>query len=241
MSVDAVIFDWGGTLTPWRNGDGRAWWRVAAALVPPAQAEALGAVLDAAEAELWRRARDEHRSGTLAEVFAAAGLAEELHDLAYAAHAAEWEWATFTDPTAAAVLGALRERDIKVGVLSNTAWRRDEQIFVRDGVNHLIDGAVYTSEIPWTKPHPEAFHAAMAAVGAIDPSCCVFVGDRLFDDIWGARRVGMRAVLVPHSTIPDHQRGHTDGTPDAVIATLTELLPLVDSWRGAVTEPLSGR
>jgi hypothetical protein len=44
----------------------------------------------------------------------------------------------------------------------------------------------------------------------------------------------MRAVLVPHSTIPDHQRGHSDGTPDAVIATLPELLPLVDSWLGAV-------
>ena len=35
---------------------------------------------------------------------------------------------------------------------------------------HLIDGAVYTCEIPWTKPHPEAFLAAMRAVGATDPA-----------------------------------------------------------------------
>ena len=47
---------------------------------------------------------------------------------------------------------------------------------------HLIDGAVYTSDIAWTKPAPEAFAAAMEAVGVADPARCVFVGDRLFDE-----------------------------------------------------------
>jgi putative hydrolase of the HAD superfamily len=90
---------------------------------------------------------------------------------------------------------------------------------------------VYTCEIPWTKPHPEAFRAAMAAVAAENPAGCVFVGDRPFDDIYGAKQVGMRAVLVPHSTIPEQQRGHTDGDPDAVITRLSDLIPLVDEWR----------
>ena len=45
-----------------------------------------------------------------------------------------------------------------------------EEVFRRDGVLDLIDGAVYSSEIPWTKPHPEAFRAAMAAVGVDDPA-----------------------------------------------------------------------
>ena len=36
---------------------------------------------------------------------------------------------------------------------------------MRDEVLHLLDGAVYTSEVPWTKPSPEAFLAAMRAVG----------------------------------------------------------------------------
>ena len=70
----------------------------------------------------------------------------------------------------------------------------------------------------------------MAAVGVDDPAACVFVGDRLFDDIHGAQAVGMRAVLVPHTTIPDAQRGHTEGTPDAVISTLPDLLPIIDAW-----------
>ena len=46
----------------------------------------------------------------------------------------------------------------------------------------------------------------------------VFVGDRLFDDIWGARNAGMRAVHLPHSDIPAEQVGHTVGEPDAAQA-----------------------
>jgi putative hydrolase of the HAD superfamily len=236
VAVDAVIFDWGGTLTPWKVIDGRSWWRITArlaelGLLTEDVVEATAATLTAADNELWRRARDEQASGTLAEVFAAAGLAEA--DELYAAYDAEWEWATFLDPDAPALLAALRERGIRVGVLSNTAWPRSrhEMIFARDGVDHLIDGAVYTCEIPWTKPHPEAFRAAMAAVGAEDPARCVFVGDRTFDDIYGAHGVGMRAVLIPHSVIPEVQRGHTDGDPDAVIDRLADLLPIVDGWR----------
>ena len=49
-----------------------------------------------------------------------------------------------------------------------------------------------------------------------DPARCVYVGDRLFDDIWGARHAGMRAIHVPHSTIPAEQLGHSEGEPDAV-------------------------
>jgi putative hydrolase of the HAD superfamily len=236
VGVDTVIFDWGGTLTPWKIADGRSWWRIAARLaetgvIAAGAVDATATMMTAADEELWRRARDEHISGTLAEVFTAAGLVED--EALYALYDEEWEWATFLDPDAPALLSALRERGIRVGVLSNTAWprARHQAIFVRDGVDHLIDGAVYTCEIPWTKPHPKAFLAAMAAVGAEDPARCVFVGDRVFDDIYGARAVGMRAVLVPHSIIPEVQRGHTDGDPDAVIDRLADLLAVVDAWR----------
>ena len=76
-----------------------------------------------------------------------------------------------------------------IGVLSNTIWSRDDTSgsLPATSVLRLIDGAVYTSEIPWTKPHPEAFRAALAAVGVDDAGEAVFVGDRPFDDIHGAK------------------------------------------------------
>jgi putative hydrolase of the HAD superfamily len=107
-------------------------------------------------------------------------------------------------------------------------WPRvaHEQIFVRDEIFDLIDGAVYTSEIPWVKPHPEAFRAAMRAIGASDPASCVFVGDRPYDDIYGAKQAGMRAVLVPNSDVPPFEGAE----PDAVISRLAELLDHLDRW-----------
>jgi putative hydrolase of the HAD superfamily len=235
VSVDAVIFDWGGTLTPWKTMDGRAWWRIAselarAGLVDADRVTAVGELLHAAEERVWQRARDEHRSGTLAEVLAAAGLAPD--ETLLAIYDAEHEWATFADPDAKDLLTVLRERGIRVGVLSNTTWTRaqHERCFVRDGLDALIDGAVYTSEIAWTKPHPEAFRAAMAAIEVSEARRCVFVGDRPFDDIFGAAQVGMRTVLVPHSAIPTIQRGHTQGEPDAVIQRLADLLAVIELW-----------
>jgi putative hydrolase of the HAD superfamily len=223
MAVDAVIFDWGGTLTPWHTVDVHSSWLAAVG------DEQTAARLHQAELAAWASSRDEQRSATLADVIAAAGVEDPFLE----GYHGWWEPHTLTDPDVPGLFAGLRERGIRIGVLSNTLWPRaeHERIFERDDVLALIDGAVYTSEIARTKPHPDAFRAALAAVGVEDPARAVFVGDRRFDDIHGAKAIGMRAVLVPHSDIPDEQRGHVEGEPDAVITRLADLLPIVDSWR----------
>ena len=70
----------------------------------------------------------------------------------------------------------------------------------------------------------------MEAVGATDPSRCVYVGDRLFDDVWGAQNAGLLAIHVPHSEIPPSQIGHTEGVPDAVAERLAEVPGIVRRW-----------
>jgi putative hydrolase of the HAD superfamily len=229
MTLDAVIFDWGGTLTPWHVLDPFDCW------LAVTEDETAARTLLAAENAIWASARDEHRSGTLEHILQVAALA--LTTAQRRRYYDWWDEHSYIDPAAPAVLQGLRERGLKVGVLSNTLWPavEHERIFSRDSVDHLIDGAVYSSEIAWTKPHPEAFRAVLTAVGVAEPSRAVFVGDRLFDDIYGANQVGMRAVLVPHSVIPRQQLG-PEGTPDAVIQGLEELLPIIDSWLAA-TEP----
>ena len=106
---------------------------------------------------------------------------------------------------------------------------RHEEVFRRGGVLDLIDGAVYTSEIARTKPHREAFQAAMAAIGVSDPDRCVFVGDRPYDDVYGAKSAGLRAVLVQGSDVPPYAAAK----PDAIIARLADLRPLLESWTPA--------
>jgi putative hydrolase of the HAD superfamily len=232
VTVDAVIFDWGGTLTPWHSVDLVEQWRVYASVLAPEDVDGVALALFAADEQAWEAARLRQRSATFEDVLAAAGV--RYDDGAARALREFWEPHTFTDPDVPELFAGLHDRGIRVGVLSNTIWPRDwhEDVFVRDGVLDLVHGAVYTSEIAHTKPHPEAFRAAMAAVGVADPERCVFVGDRPYDDISGAHAVGMRAVFVPHSEIPAGQQMPVDVSPDAVIDRLADLIAHVDAWLG---------
>jgi putative hydrolase of the HAD superfamily len=230
--IDAVIFDWGGTLTRWHDIDFHAESLALAQAVVGADhdVEVSRARLHQAGDTIWGRSRDHQQASTIADLFTEAGLE---HDPALlTAYYEFWEPHTLTDPEVGPLFEALRAAGVKIGVLSNTIWPRDwhEGFFRRDGVHHLIDGDVYTSEVPWTKPSPYAFRAAMEAVGATDPGRCVYVGDRLFDDVWGAQNAGLRAIHVPHSDIPRSQIGHSEGTPDAVVHRLSEIPAVLDAW-----------
>jgi putative hydrolase of the HAD superfamily len=236
VKVEAVLFDWGGTLTPWHTVDLRAQWHsyADAFTADPAEAERLAKEIMAAEERAWQRLRGDGGSARMAEILAEAGVDTDHpgHEPAQTAYEEFWEPHTFTDPDVPELFAGLRHRGIRVGVLSNTIWSRafHERVFARDGVLDLLDGAVYTSEIAHAKPHPEAFLAAMAAVGVRDAAGCVYVGDRPYEDVHGAQRVGMRAVLVPDSDIPAGQQVPVDVRPDAVVQRLADLLHVVDQW-----------
>jgi len=238
-TVRAVIFDWGGTLTPWHTVDLTEQWQAYALTYAgdPVAAEELAARIMAAEAQAWQRIKGDGGSSDLAEVLAAAGVDTDHpgHEPALTAYEEFWEPHTYTDPDVEPLFAGLRERGLRVGVLSNTIWSRDyhERVFARDGVLHLVDGAVYTSEIAHAKPHREAFRAAMAAVGVDDPGACVYVGDRPFEDVHGAQRAGMRAILVPHSDIPADQQVPLEVHPDGVAHRLLDVLAHVDAWSAA--------
>jgi putative hydrolase of the HAD superfamily len=244
--VEAVVFDWGGTLTPWHEVDLPEQWRVFAREVhgiPVDSPEVPQEDLDeahrladrilAVESEAWRRGREDHSSAALADILDQAGVDPEhdRHHLALAAYRRFWEPHTVTDPQVRPLWQGLKQRGVKVGVLSNTIWSREyhREIFARDGVLDLLDADVYTSEIDYVKPHPEAFRAVCRAL-SVDPLRAVYVGDRMFEDVHGPQQVGMRAIWVPHSTIPDNQRVEVTAVPDARAHQLLDVLAIVDAW-----------
>jgi putative hydrolase of the HAD superfamily len=75
------------------------------------------------------------------------------------------------------------------------------------------------------------FLEALASVAVDDPQQAVFVGDRPYDDIYGARQVGLRTVWRASPDVPPY-----DVEPDAVIDSLTELIGLIDRWNTETTE-----
>lgn len=89
-------------------------------------------------------------------------------------------------------LTAVRERGLRIGLLSNTARDLDE--FVR---HHGLEvDAVLTSRTHGkTKPHGTIFRRMLELL-AVAPDEALMIGDTLEDDVEGARAIGMRAVLV---------------------------------------------
>jgi len=233
VPVQAVLFDWGGTLTRFHSVDMIDGWRVAAQVLAPDRVDQVAEALLAAEQEVWARTTSTLRSATTAEVLRNASVAtglpvdDVLHDEAILRYLEHWAPTTHARDDAQPVLAALRSRGLRTGLLSNTHWpqRVHEDWLERDGLLDLLDARIYTSDLAHVKPHPDAFTALLDAVG-VAPVDAVFVGDRLHDDISGAAALGMRTVWVRNDAVPK-----ADVTPDAVVDDLKELLDLVDDWR----------
>jgi putative hydrolase of the HAD superfamily len=121
----------------------------------------------------------------------------------------------------APVLRELSAKGIKLGLISNShrSMASFEQHFELDG---LISAAVSSSEHGYLKPHPSIFEAALKLAG-VRAEESVMVGDSFPHDIEGARRVGMRGVLVHRSDTP-----LPAAPPDvAVIRDLSELFDVL--------------
>jgi putative hydrolase of the HAD superfamily len=231
--ISAVLFDWGGTLTTFHNVDLIDAWRVAAEVLAPDRVDEV-----AAEREVWSRTATTMRSARTADVLRTASEAvglpveEALHLTAVERYLDHWAPVSRARDDARKVLHALRDRGLRTGLLSNTHWPRaqHEAWLERDGLLDLLDSRVYTSDLDHVKPHPDAFGALLAAVG-VAPEHAVFVGDRMHDDVAGAKGLGMHAVWVRNDATPrtDLEPGHQHA-PDAVIDELTELVDVVDRW-----------
>ncbi len=231
--IEAVIFDWGGTLSEFVDAELVDAWRLAARHLDPAHEDEIASRLMQVEADFWATTSSHQRSATLADLLTTAAaelgldVAEALLEEAAVRHLDAWTPHIRHDPDAASVLTDLRAAGLRIGMLSNTHWPRTfhEHFLERDGLIDLIDARLYTSEMAFQKPHPSAFLAAAEALG-VAPAQAVFVGDRPWDDISGARSVGMRTVLRPNPVAPD-----IDGIePDARISRLVELPALVQDW-----------
>src|SRR3954451_1645932 len=124
--MDAVLFDWGGTLTTFHSVDLLDAWQVAAEVLAPERADEVAGALLAAEREILQRTTTTMRSATTDEVLRAASAAvglpveDALHQKAVASYLDHWAPTSHARPEARQVLHALRQRGLKTGLLSNT-------------------------------------------------------------------------------------------------------------------------
>jgi len=183
------------------------------------------AVLDRVEREV----QEHERSAALAEIdvvaaarraYLAAGfdLEPDLLDDVLRLEQEAWWHGAHVDPDTLPLLDTLRRHGIRVGLCSNAPYRLRS---LRGQLTHLgldahLDAVTFSAEVGWRKPSPRIFSAALRALGT-DSAHTVMVGDSERGDIAGARRAGMRSVLVNRSG------ARVASTADAVIVRLSAL------------------
>ena len=122
---------------------------------------------------------------------------------------------------------ALRERGLRIGLVSNATptgkvMRHDLEVL---GLADLIDVAAYSSEVGYRKPHPRMYLTVVEGLG-LRPEDCLFVGDRVKEDVLGSQALGMSAVL----THEFRQEEPGEARPLTVVRRFPELLDVVDSY-----------
>ncbi len=134
----------------------------------------------------------------LTEAFAGIGVTlgpELAQELVIIDHRAFTDSITVPETTIRA-LEALQAMGLTMGLVSNITllpelMRAD---LTSLGLAKFLAATTFSSEVGWRKPDRRIFTTMLDRLGAA-PWESVFVGDRLRDDIGGARAVGMRSVL----------------------------------------------
>lgn len=125
-------------------------------------------------------------------------------------------WELF--PETVRTLAALKTQGVELGIISNF----DSRLFsvLRGlGLADTFDTVTISSLAQAAKPAPRIFQVALDK-HAVDPEEALHIGDSLRDDVEGARKAGLRAILLD-------RQGTQQGTDIRSIRALDELLPLI--------------
>lgn len=123
------------------------------------------------------------------------------------------------------VLRELTGAGIRIGLISNS-HRCLDSFQSHFELREFVAASVSSADHGYMKPHPSIFRAALDQL-RVPPRDAIMVGDSVSQDIQGALRAGMRAVLLHRSgqAVPRADELRELRVP--TIRSLTELLELV--------------
>jgi putative hydrolase of the HAD superfamily len=183
--IEAVLFDWNGTLVQFTWDDD---------LLVAGHRAGLGRD----DPEFTARYRERLLGGAprrpYREVLRELGVDDP--DAFIDAEHEVWRPAHAVLGSARAMLESLRSSGIRTGLVANS-WPDPARLLRADvdagGLAASLDVMVFSEELGVSKPQPEIFLHALAALG-VEPEHAVYVGDRLETDVQGASNVGMTTI-----------------------------------------------
>ena len=89
----------------------------------------------------------------------------------------------------------------------------------------LFDSTVFSFQQGARKPDPSIYLTCLRELNA-DPAASWFVSDKIYEDLWGAARVGMKTVFFDWVGARVHEAPGKTCKPDVVIHDLKDVLEL---------------
>jgi len=118
------------------------------------------------------------------------------------------------------ILRYFKEDGYKLGLISNTVFpaRFHLNELERFGLFPYFDSILFSSEVGYKKPHPQIFIQGLTRL-KIEPDDTIFIGDKLIEDIGGAKSMGMKTIL----KFKEGRDYSAPITPDRTVKDLSEL------------------
>jgi putative hydrolase of the HAD superfamily len=167
---------------------------------------------------------------TLAELDAPPPAPEVLAGALQAYYAySETQWRVM--PGAHATLSQLQAAGLRLAIISNAGDDGNVQRLIdQAGLRPYFDPILVSAAVGLRKPNPKIFERVLTAWG-LEPAAGVMVGDTLGADILGAQLAGLRHVwLTAHADHAANQAHRGNIVPEAEVASLPELIPLLRAW-----------
>jgi len=181
VPLRAVVFDLWETLIDWNPAEADAMQRRMEELVGPGFAER------------WSRMPRRYKR-PIRDVLAEAGVPASVMDDVCTLRLDYVKRALVPRPGAVQTLRRLRADGYLVGLI--TVCTEDvELLWPESEFAGLFDAEVFSSRLGVSKPDPRIYHHCCELL-EVEPREAVFVGDGANDELEGARRVGMRAILI---------------------------------------------
>lgn len=111
----------------------------------------------------------------------------------------------------------------ETGLISNA-----DNAYLIPNLNHIglnFDAVISSETVKSYKPNSKPFLSTLALLG-LKASEAVYVGDNPYDDVVGAKGVGMKVILINRYNRPIHRHS----MPDGEIETLYELSKFLERW-----------
>lgn len=211
-AIEAVVFDWDGTLVDSK--------RALLASFQETTTEVLGAPFPTEPADVERIVQVRGQEA-FAEIAAGDRAVYERIETVFHRVYVERMETIEPFPEVLATIERLRAAGHKIGVATSKSRARLDLEAERTGLGGLIDVSISGDEVELAKPDPESVREAIRRLGA-DPAATLFVGDGP-NDVRAARGAGAIAVGVSFGFHPDEVR---DERPDHLIDSFPELLEI---------------